>query len=153
MDLIVRNTLIHGKRKKMDIGIQGRKIIRISPKIKESGRKEIDATGGLTFPGFVDPHVHMDKSLLLGRIGKGQDFSTLEKKISTMRELKKFFTAEDVMRRMIQAAVDVYGRIDILCNNAGIMDRNQPITELTKTTALDSDQPRCSPKCGTLNVV
>jgi len=104
MDLIVRNTLIHGKRKKMDIGIQEGKIIRISSRIKESGRKEIDAKEGLTFPGFVDPHVHMDKSLLLGRIGKGQDFSTLEKKISTMRELKRSFTVEDVKHRMIQAA-------------------------------------------------
>jgi cytosine/creatinine deaminase len=104
MDLIVRHGFIPKMHKKVDIGIMGGKIVRVSSKIKESGRKEIDAEGGLTFPGFVDPHVHMDKSLLLGRIGKEQDFSTLEKKIATMRELKRFFTADDVKRRMIQAA-------------------------------------------------
>ena len=104
MDLIVRNSFIAKMHKRMDIGVMRGKIVRVSSKIKESGRKEIDAEGGLTFPGFVDPHVHMDKSLLLGRIGKEQDFSTLVKKIATMRELKRSFTAEDVKHRMIQAA-------------------------------------------------
>ncbi len=104
MDLIVRNSFIAKMHKRVDIGVMRGKIVRVSSKIKESGRKEIDAEGGLTFPGFVDPHVHMDKSLLLGRIGKEQDFSTLVKKIATMRELKRSFTAEDVKHRMIQAA-------------------------------------------------
>ena len=40
-------------------------------------------------------------------------------------------TVESDIDRMIQTATDTYGRIDILCNNAGIMDRLQPITELT----------------------
>jgi cytosine/creatinine deaminase len=104
MDLIVRNSFIAKMHKRVDIGVMRGKIVRVSSKIKESGRKEIDAEGGLTFAGFVDPHVHMDKSLLLGRIGKEQDFSTLVKKIATMRELKRSFTAEDVKHRMIQAA-------------------------------------------------
>ena len=103
MDLIVRNGFIAEKRERMDVGIVGKKIVRVSPTIRESGRTEIDAEGGLVFPGFVDPHVHMDKCLLLGRIGRGKDFSTLDKMISTMRELKRSFTVEDVKGRMIQA--------------------------------------------------
>ncbi|RPJ04117.1 MAG: hypothetical protein EHM36_11240 [Deltaproteobacteria bacterium] len=104
MDLVVRNGFVPELRKKVDIGILGSGIVRVSPKIRESGRVEIDAGGGLVFPGFVDPHVHMDKCLLLGRMGRGQDFSTLEKKIATMRELKRSFTVDDVRGRMIQAA-------------------------------------------------
>jgi NAD(P)-dependent dehydrogenase (short-subunit alcohol dehydrogenase family) len=38
---------------------------------------------------------------------------------------------ESDIDRMIDTARSEYGRIDILCNNAGIMDRNQPITELS----------------------
>jgi NAD(P)-dependent dehydrogenase (short-subunit alcohol dehydrogenase family) len=40
-------------------------------------------------------------------------------------------TVESDVDRMIQTATHVFGRVDILCNNAGIMDRNQPITELS----------------------
>ncbi len=32
---------------------------------------------------------------------------------------------------MIKTATDKYGRLDILCNNAGIMDRMMPVTELS----------------------
>jgi NAD(P)-dependent dehydrogenase (short-subunit alcohol dehydrogenase family) len=38
---------------------------------------------------------------------------------------------ESDIDKMIDTASASYGRIDILCNNAGIMDRNQPITELS----------------------
>jgi NAD(P)-dependent dehydrogenase (short-subunit alcohol dehydrogenase family) len=35
------------------------------------------------------------------------------------------------VERLVDTAVTVYGRLDILCNNAGIMDRVTPVTELT----------------------
>ena len=104
MDLVVRNGFVADKRERMDIGISDGRIVRFSPRIKDSGRIEIDAEGGLTFPGFIDPHVHMDKCLLLGRIGREKDFSALDKMISTMRELKRSFTPDDVRSRMIHAA-------------------------------------------------
>ena len=104
MDLIIRNALVYGPgKKKLDIGVRGERIVRISPRIKESGRREIDAEGGLTFPGFVDPHVHMDKCLLINRLGDQRDFAALEKRISGMRQLKGSFTREDVKTRILQA--------------------------------------------------
>lgn len=33
--------------------------------------------------------------------------------------------------KIIDAAVDTYGRIDVLCNNAGVMDTNQGVGELS----------------------
>jgi cytosine deaminase len=104
MDLIIRKALVVEKKERMDIGIVGEKIVRISPMIGESGRKEIDAEGCLAFPGFVDPHVHMDKCLVLNRLRTQQDFWTLEKRIAAMRELKKSFTEEDVRDRIVRAA-------------------------------------------------
>jgi cytosine deaminase len=104
MDLIIRNALVYGKPERMDIGILGDKIVRLQTRIKESGSKEIDAEGGLVFPGFVDPHVHMDKCLVLDRLGAQRDFWALEKRIAAMRELKKSFTEDDVKDRIVRAA-------------------------------------------------
>ena len=33
--------------------------------------------------------------------------------------------------RIIESAVQAYGRVDVLCNNAGVMDTNQAVGELT----------------------
>jgi NAD(P)-dependent dehydrogenase (short-subunit alcohol dehydrogenase family) len=33
--------------------------------------------------------------------------------------------------KIIASAVDTYGRLDVLCNNAGVMDTNQAVGELT----------------------
>jgi len=74
MDIIVRNAFLPERRQKADIGISGEKIARISERIGETGRTEIDAERGVAFPGFVDPHVHMDKSLIRERLKDKRTF-------------------------------------------------------------------------------
>jgi len=39
--------------------------------------------------------------------------------------------SEEDCERIIDTAVRTYGRIDVLCNNAGVMDTNQAVGELT----------------------
>jgi NAD(P)-dependent dehydrogenase (short-subunit alcohol dehydrogenase family) len=39
--------------------------------------------------------------------------------------------SEEDVNRMIDGAVETYGRLDILCNNAGIMDRMMPAHEVS----------------------
>lgn len=104
MDIVVRNAFLPQRREKVDIGIYREKIVRISGNIKEPGRTEIDAEGGVVFPGFVDPHVHMDKSLIRQRLKGKRDLSTLDKRISATQEIKRSFTEEDVKERIIRAA-------------------------------------------------
>jgi NAD(P)-dependent dehydrogenase (short-subunit alcohol dehydrogenase family) len=38
---------------------------------------------------------------------------------------------ESDCNRIIESAVATYGRLDVLCNNAGVMDTNQAVAELT----------------------
>lgn len=38
---------------------------------------------------------------------------------------------EEDIERMIASATDSYGRLDILCNNAGVMDRMTPVADLS----------------------
>lgn len=67
MDLIIRNgRVIDGSGSPSfigDVGIEGEKIVRIGS-IDESAVTEIDASGKVVAPGFIDPHTHFDAQLL-----------------------------------------------------------------------------------------
>ncbi|NVB38149.1 amidohydrolase family protein [Pseudenhygromyxa sp. WMMC2535] len=64
-DLVIRNgTVIDGTgapRRQADVGVRDGKIVAVEPGLPPgSGAKEIDATGKLVTPGFVDVHTHYD---------------------------------------------------------------------------------------------
>jgi dihydroorotase len=63
MQLILRQGRIVDPSQKLnkvaDLGIEDGRIAEIAPKIRETGRKEIDARGMLVLPGFIDMHVHL----------------------------------------------------------------------------------------------
>src|SRR4030088_1186192 len=68
-ELVIRNaTVIDGTRAprfEADIGVSSGKISRIG-KLKEKGEIEIDASGKIAAPGFIDAHTHDDRLMLSG---------------------------------------------------------------------------------------
>src|SRR5437773_10331806 len=66
-DLLIRNaTVIDGTRAprfEADIGVSSGKISRIG-KLREKGEFEIDASGKIAAPGFIDAHTHDDRLML-----------------------------------------------------------------------------------------
>src|SRR5204862_3087185 len=68
-ELLIRNaTVIDGTRAprfEADIGVSSGKISRIG-KLKEKGEIEIDASGRIAAPGFIDSHTHDDRLMLSG---------------------------------------------------------------------------------------
>src|SRR2546425_11429083 len=68
-ELLIRNaTVIDGTRAprfEADIGVSSGKISRIG-KLKEKGEIEIDASGKIAAPGFIDAHTHDDRLMLSG---------------------------------------------------------------------------------------
>src|SRR5437762_7349681 len=66
-ELLIRNaTVIDGTRAPRfaaDIGVAAGKISR-SGKLKEKGEIEIDASGKIAAPGFIDAHTHDDRLML-----------------------------------------------------------------------------------------
>ena len=67
-DLIVRNaTIIDGTRApryRGEIGVRGGKIVKISALEKANADTEIDGSGLIAAPGFIDAHTHDDRMLL-----------------------------------------------------------------------------------------
>ena len=62
-----------------------------------------DAGGRLLSPGFIDPHVHVDKTLTADRVSDAVAAVDLAAAIRAVRELKATFTVEDVAARARRA--------------------------------------------------
>ncbi len=62
-DLVIRGgTVVDGTgsaRQEADVAVQGDRIVEVG-RVAESGRREIDGTGKVVCPGFVDIHTHLD---------------------------------------------------------------------------------------------
>ena len=98
-DILVRNgTLPSGIV--ADIGIAGGKILAIEPRLDASAAREIDASGCLVSPPFVDPHFHMDATLSYG-IPRINASGTLLEGIALWGELKPLLTHEAVKERAL----------------------------------------------------
>jgi len=97
-DLIVRRAKIEGKTGLWDVGCRKEKIEKISRKIKEKAKLEIDAKGKLTTPTFVEPHIHLDK-ILISEVVRENKSGTLTEAIEIIWEKKKKYTTDDIVKR------------------------------------------------------
>ena len=101
MDLILRNALIAGAEKEpsVDIGVEGGRIAAIEAGLAAEGN-EIDLGGRLVSPGFIETHIHLDKSCLLDRCKSVQ--GTLEEAISEVAKAKRSFQSDEVRERAVK---------------------------------------------------
>lgn len=97
MDLILRNArVVGGEGGVVDIGIEGGKIAAVSPALAAEG-ETIDVSGRLVSPGFIETHIHLDKSCILDRCTS--DRGDLEEAIAEGAKAKAAFTPDDVYAR------------------------------------------------------
>ena len=97
MDLVLRNARIIDRNDgTLDIGIDRGRIAAIEPRLAAEAR-EIDLEGRLVSPGFVETHIHLDKSCILERCKAEK--GDLEEAIGEVARVKRAFTPEDVYQR------------------------------------------------------
>jgi cytosine deaminase len=98
MDLILRNARLASRpgQPLCDIGLEGGRIAAIEPTLHAEGQ-EIDVQGRLVSAGFVETHIHLDKSCLLDRCKAEK--GDLDEAIEQVAAVKKQFTADDVRAR------------------------------------------------------
>jgi cytosine deaminase len=100
MDLILRNARCVGAEGELtDIGIAGGRIAAIEPGLVAEG-ETIDLGGRLVSPGFVETHIHLDKSCILDRCKS--DRGDLDEAIAEAARVKAAFTPEDVHARAVR---------------------------------------------------
>ncbi|MEK1892770.1 MAG: amidohydrolase family protein [Rhizobium sp.] len=100
-DLIIRNANLPDGRTGVDIAVEGATIAAVEPQIGALARTEIDATGRLVTPPFVDPHFHMDATLSLG-LPRMNVSGTLLEGISLWGELRPLLTKEALVERALR---------------------------------------------------
>jgi cytosine deaminase len=97
MDLLITNARVWDDRPPVDIGIEGERIAAIEPRIEAEAGRVIDADGRAVLPGFVEPHLHLDKALLYRR-QPARD-GTLAEAIRLTGQLKAEQDRDDVIER------------------------------------------------------
>jgi cytosine deaminase len=100
MDLILRNARRVGAEDELtDIGIAGGRIATIEPGLAAEG-ETIDLGGRLVSPGFVETHIHLDKSCILDRCKSER--GDLDEAIAEAARAKAAFTPQDVHERAVR---------------------------------------------------
>jgi len=95
MDLILRNALL-ADGAAVDLGVAGGKVAVLAARLAASG-EALDLGGRLVVPGFVETHLHLDKSCILDRCHSTH--GTLEEAIAEVSRVKREFTPDDVFER------------------------------------------------------
>lgn len=97
MDLILRNARrIDAEHELTDIGIASGRIAVIAPNLAAEG-ETIDLGGRLVAAGFVETHIHLDKSCILERVSSEK--GDLDEAIAEVASAKRGFTPDDVHAR------------------------------------------------------
>src|SRR5258705_6129442 len=98
MDRAVRNARGRGQGDLVDMGVDGARIAAVGPRLGGVAGEEIDAAGSLVSPGFVNLHLHADKSLL-GEVMRPNVSGTLPEAIEITNEFKRTYDPDEVARR------------------------------------------------------
>src|SRR5436305_10735919 len=99
-DLIIRHARLHRRDGLVDIAVKGGQFARIANDLSaDSSMNEIDASGRLVSPPFIDAHVHLDAVLTVGQ-PRYNSSGTLLEGIQIWSERKPSLTREDVKSRV-----------------------------------------------------
>src|SRR3981189_422270 len=108
-DLVLRSGRIAGRDHELvDIGVRGGRVAAIGAKLEAGpdGVRGIALDGRLVIPGFVETHIHLDKSCIADRCTCHT--GTLQEAIESVAAAKLGFTKEDIYargRRTLEKAI------------------------------------------------
>jgi cytosine/creatinine deaminase len=107
LDFLLRKARLAGRGEAtFDIGIAQGRIAEVAPVISSEAAQQEDAGGRLLTPGFVDTHIHLDKSCILDRCALSE--GTLQEAIAQVASAKSAFTEGDIYargRRTLEKAI------------------------------------------------
>jgi cytosine deaminase len=102
LDLIIERVRPYGAGDPVAVAIDRGVIHSIGPDARQlTAGERIDGNGGIIFPSFVEPHIHLDK--VLTRQLPGANAESWEEAEASQVRVKSTFTPEDVESRASRA--------------------------------------------------
>ena len=97
LTLKIENATLIGHNGPQTIAIKDDLIVEVAPSIPAYAQKSININGNLALPGFVDPHIHLDKALLIEQ--RTAQSGTFQEALEETATLKRSFTVQDIQDR------------------------------------------------------
>jgi cytosine/creatinine deaminase len=95
-DLLIRNLRPWGQDKTIDLAAVDGRFVAAAPGM--AAKNTIDAGGRLAVPGFIEPHIHLDK-VMINRDVRPNRSGTLTEAIEIIWEKKRTYTVEEIVAR------------------------------------------------------
>jgi cytosine/creatinine deaminase len=105
---VIRNVRVRGRETACDVAIEDGLIAAVERDLRVSAEQEYDAGGNLLLPGFVDPHLHLDKCRL-GPVMRPNRSQTLQEAIHITWDHKRSYTVEEIVARATPAVEAAIG--------------------------------------------
>lgn len=143
MDLTIHNAIDDVTLEPINIGIDGGRIVFVQAGSISPGDLSIDAQGAMVSPAFIEPHFHLENSVMPEYVNKS---GTLGEAIRIAEEIKDQLTAEDIMRRSTIALreailngvlwmrdhtdVDEIAKLDLLHAVMAVREKFRPVIDI-----------------------
>jgi cytosine deaminase len=99
LDILVRNVALWGAEGLCDLAIANGRFLSIGQNTAPSGAAlTLDAEGRMAVPGFVEPHIHLDKALISERAPVNIS-GTLDEAIEILWQIKRNYTVDEIADR------------------------------------------------------
>jgi cytosine deaminase len=99
-DLLLRDARLLDRGGRVDLGIDGGRIVAIGDCSRALADQTLELEGRLVLPGFVESHIHLDRALLSGRTPSRE--GTLAEALRLTSQAKRASTVEDIRQRARQ---------------------------------------------------
>src|SRR6202140_4265216 len=99
LDILVKNVALWGTAGTRDVGMANGRFVSIERTPKPaSSALTLDAEGRMAVPGFVEPHIHLDKALISERAPVNIS-GTLTEAIEILWKIKRNYTVDEIADR------------------------------------------------------
>jgi cytosine/creatinine deaminase len=99
LDILVKNVALWGTDGIRDVGIADGRFVSIGQSNASlNATLTLDAEGRMAVPGFVEPHIHLDKALISERAPVNIS-GTLTEAIEILWEIKRNYTVDEIADR------------------------------------------------------